>query len=58
MRPLICLLVLATCALTASDAQAALFPNLDGRRIQRAKQGVGKVIKAPFKAVKQVGGCR
>jgi hypothetical protein len=56
MRPFLCLCVLAICVLTCSDASAALRDRFDGRRIQRAKQGVSKAVRLPFRVVKCVGG--
>jgi hypothetical protein len=56
MRPFLCLCVLAICVLTASDASADHQGVFSGRRIQRAKQGVSRAVRLPFRVVKCVGG--
>ena len=52
MRPFLCLLALAICVLTASDAFADHQGVFSGRRIQRAKQGVSKAVRLPLRVTK------
>ena len=56
MRPFLFLLSLAICVLTASESFADHSGVFSGRRIQRAKQGVSKAVRLPFRVVKCVGG--
>ena len=56
MRPFLCLLALAICVLPGSEAFADHQGVFSGRRIQRAKQGVSKAVRLPFRVVKCVGG--